>query len=146
MNNIVIPCFACGKKNRIPASKQHLMPKCGHCGAVIHILDQAVPVELDDLSFHEFVKKSSLPVMVDFFSPTCGPCRTMMPVMDKLAKNRLGTFIVAKLDTSRNPGIANFFSVQGVPSFLFFKEGQLVDQLSGAVPENVLIQKMESVF
>ncbi len=105
----------------------------------------AVPVELDDYSFSDFVKQVSLPVMVDFFSPTCGPCQMMAPVVQALAPKYINKIIVAKLDTSRNPQTASFFNIRGVPSFLFFKNGRLVEQIAGAVPEAVLEQKISSL-
>ncbi len=142
MNNVIVSCSSCGKKNRIPANKQHLLPKCGHCRATISMTNQAVPVELGDQDFHDFVKQASLPVMVDFFSPTCGPCQTMMPIISAMAKEHVDKFIIAKVDISKNQQIAIFFNIRGVPSFLFFKNGSLRDQISGAVSRNVLEQKL----
>lgn len=74
MNTVVVACSSCNKKNRIPADKQHLSPKSGHCKAALSMTNQAVPVEFGDYDFHDFMKQASLPVMDDFFSPTCGPC------------------------------------------------------------------------
>jgi thioredoxin 2 len=107
--------------------------------------NQAVPVELGDQGFHDFVKQSSLPVMVDFFSPTCGPCQTMMPIVDAMARELINKCIIAKVDTSSNQQIASFFNIRGVPSFMFFKDGNLVDQVSGAVSRDVLDQKLQSL-
>ena len=145
MNTVIVSCSSCGKKNRIPANKQHLLPKCGHCGATISMTNQVVPVELGDHDFHDFVKQASLPVMVDFFSPTCGPCQTMTPIIGTMAKEHVNKFIIAKVDTSKNQQIAMFFNIRGVPSFLFFKNGSLRDQISGAVSRNVLEQKLASL-
>lgn len=145
MNSVIITCGSCLKKNKIPADKQHLRPKCGHCGEPLLMHGQAVPVELWDQGFHDFVKRASLPVMVDFFSPTCGPCRTMAPIVYALANKYLHKVIVATLDTHRNPQIASFFNIRGVPSFLFFRNGALVEQVTGAVGEVVLEQKLSAV-
>ena len=142
MNTLIVSCSSCGTKNRIPAGKQHLQPKCGHCRTAIDMKGQAVPVELGDGDFHDFVKQASLPVMVDFFSPTCGPCRTMMPVVESMAREHAGRFIIAKVDTSTNGQIPGLFNIRGVPTFMFFKAGRLIDQVSGAVPRNILEQKL----
>jgi len=142
VNSVIVSCSSCSKKNRIPTTKQHLRPKCGHCKATIDMAGQAVPVELGDHDFHDFVKQASLPVMVDFFSPTCGPCQTMLPLVDAMAKKYLNRFIIAKVDTSRHPGIASFFQISGVPTFMFFKNGSLIDQLTGAVAMDMLEQKL----
>jgi len=145
MNNVIVSCSSCGKKNRIPANKQHLHPHCGHCKAQLNMANQAVPVELGDHDFHDFVKQAPLPVMVDFFSPTCGPCRTMSPLVDAMAREHVNTFIIAKVDTSKNQQIAMFFAIRGVPTFMFFKNGSLIEQISGAVGRNVLEQKLGSL-
>lgn len=145
MNNLIVSCSSCGKKNRIPASKQHLRPICGHCKATLRMENQAVPVELGDQDFHDFVKQASLPVMVDFFSPTCGPCRTMMRIVNDMAREHLNKYIVAKVDTSKSQQIALFFTIRGVPTFMFFKAGSLIDQISGAVSREVLERKLESL-
>ena len=145
MNSVIVPCPSCGKKNRIPADKQYLRPKCGHCSALISMTNQAVPVELGDRDFHDFVKQAPLPVMVDFFSPTCGPCRTMVPIINAMARELVNTFIIAKVDTSKHQQIASFFAIRGVPTFMFFRNGSLIDQISGAVSRNVLEQKLRSL-
>ena len=142
MNTLIVSCSSCGKKNRIPAHKQYLRPKCGHCKAPINMASQAIPVELGDHDFHDFVKQAPLPVMVDFFSPTCGPCQTMIPIVNAMARDHLNKFIIAKVDTSKNQQIALFFNIRGVPTFMFFKDGALTDQISGAVSRNILEQKL----
>lgn len=144
MNSLVIACPGCGTKNRIPAGKQHLGPKCGKCKNSISLAGAAVPVELDDAGFAGFIGSATIPVMVDFFSHTCGPCRMLAPTIDAMAKKFHGRVIIAKLDTSRYQMIASQYKIRGVPTLLFFKKGQLVDQLSGALPEQELSQKLES--
>jgi len=144
VNSIINTCPSCGTKNRIPTGKQHLFPKCGKCGKQIPAT-QAVPVELGDAEFQSFLSESSLPVMVDFYSPTCGPCQAIAPVVAKLSKDYLGKVIIAKLDTSSNPGTAMRYKIRGVPSLLFFRNGQIVDQIVGAPPEAQLRQKLDAM-
>jgi len=106
----------------------------------------AVPVELHDNSFNAFLSRADLPVMVDFFSPTCGPCRMLAPVIDTLASRYFGRAIIAKLDTSRNSSTASRFGIRGVPTLLFFKDGRLADQVTGAVPEQALAVKLDALL
>ena len=80
--------------------------------------------------------------MVDFFSPTCGPCRMMSPVIDNLARQYVGRVIIAKLDTSSNRETPAQFQIRWVPTLIFFKNGQKVDLITGAMEENVLAQKL----
>lgn len=143
MNSIVVACKNCGIKNRIPADKQHLGPKCGKCKNVISLGTAAVPVELDDSAFAGFISRAAKPVMVDFFSPTCGPCRMLAPVIDAMAWKYYGRIIIAKLDTSRNQITAAQYRIKGVPTLLFFKNGKLVDQVTGALPEHELARLLD---
>ena len=144
MNSVIVTCEHCNAKNRIPAAKQHLRPKCGKCKKELEMTGKAIPVELDDHSFHDFIGQAKLPAMVDFFSPTCGPCQMLAPTVERLAVRYFGRAIVAKLDTSRNLVTAGRYGIRGVPTLLFFKDGQLRDQLTGAVPEQVLVQKLDA--
>jgi thioredoxin 2 len=102
----------------------------------------AVPVKLDDSSLAPFISQTSLPVLVDFFSPACGPCRMMAPIIDNLAKKFLGRVIIAKLDTSRNSMAPAHYRIRGVPTLIVFKDGQAVDQMTGAMPEETLSQRL----
>jgi len=146
MNSLIVKCKHCNTKNRIPTAKQHLGPKCGKCKNKLEMTDHAVPVELDDPTFNDFISQASLPTMVNFFSPTCGPCQTLAPAVERLAAKYFGRAIIAKLDTSRHPLAASRYGIRGVPTLLFFKGGQLRDQLTGAVPEQVLAQKIEALL
>ena len=145
MNSIILPCPSCHAKNRIPADKQHLSPKCGKCGTPLSAAAGAVPVELTDADFQSFISGASLPVLVDFYSPTCGPCQSIAPVIAGFSKEYLGRVIIAKLDTSSNPGTAMHYQIRGVPSLLFFNRGNVVDQIVGAPPEAQLRQKLDSL-
>lgn len=142
MNSNVVTCRNCGRKNRVPADKQHMGPKCGSCGSSIDMRSIAVPVELDDSSLAPFIVRAPLPVLVDFYSPTCGPCRSMSPVIDNLAKKFFGRIIIAKLDTSRNHETPARYRIRGVPTLIIFKNGLVADQMVGAMAEADLTQKL----
>jgi len=143
VNSLVVTCTNCGRKNRIPADKQHLGPKCGSCKKPISLANSAVPVELDDSSFPNFIRQVPKPVMVDFFSPTCGPCRMLAPLIDTMTKRYYGRVIIAKLDTSRNQLTSGQYRIRGVPTLIFFKNGQVMDQITGALPEQELIRLLD---
>jgi len=143
MSNIVV-CPNCGAKNRIPADKQHLTPKCGRCGT--RLVATGVVVELTDQNFQQVVENSSLPVLVDFYSPTCGPCHALAPVIEQLADQYAGRAVICKLDTSRHQMTAAKFQIRGVPTLIFFKNGRHVDQVVGAVPGQELQQRLNSLL
>lgn len=142
MNAIVVPCSACGVKSRIPVMKQHLGPKCGKCKALLPVKEYAVPVELGDANMDSFIKKEKLPILVDFFSPTCGPCKTLAPLILNLTKKFYRKIIIATVDTSKNQGCAAYYKITGVPTLIFFKNGNIVDQLIGLPDISLLESKL----
>jgi thioredoxin 1 len=89
----------------------------------------------------EIVKHDGLAV-VDFWAAWCGPCRMIAPILDQLASEFIGKAKVAKLDVDANQQTAMRYNVRSIPTVLFFKNGQLVDQVIGAVPKS----KLESKF
>jgi thioredoxin len=83
--------------------------------------------------FNELVAQSPLPVLVDFWAPWCGPCRVVAPEMEKLAREQSGSLVVAKLNTDEIPQVAGRFGIQGIPTFILFKEGREAGRASGAM-------------
>ncbi len=77
-------------------------------------------------------------VMVDFWAVWCGPCRIIAPTIEELAKNYAGKITVAKLNTDENPEIASKYKIMGIPTVIFFKNGEKLDQVVGAVPKSQL--------
>ena len=136
MNTLMV-CPGCGAKNRVPAEKQHLAPKCGRCGlSLVGAPVSGLVNPLVDAQFHQRVEQSSMPVLLDFYSPTCGPCRMIAPVVDALAKEYASRLLVFKLDTSSQQMTPARFQIRGVPTLMFFKDGKMVDQLVGAAPRS----------
>ena len=91
----------------------------------------------------EFLQAAKLPVLVDFFSPTCGPCSSLAPLLDSMARQFFGRIILAKVDSSSNPGCAAHFQIRGVPTLIFFKNGRKVEEMVGLPDISHLKAKME---
>lgn len=145
MNTFIATCPSCSGKNRIPADKQHLRPKCGKCGIALDLRESAQPIELTDHEFQTFLRRAILPVVVDFYSPTCGPCKALAPIVHRLNREYLGRVHIATLNTAQHPGTAGYYQIRGVPTLLFFRNGQVIDQVVGAPPEIQLRQKLEQL-
>ena len=96
------------------------------------------PIHVTDASFEETVLKNDLPVIVDFWAPWCGPCRMVAPILDKLATEKTGKLVIAKVNTDENPEWASKYGVQGIPTMLFVASGKVIHQQVGALPEHVL--------
>ena len=100
------------------------------------------PVELTDSSFETEVLKSTLPVLIDFWAIWCGPCRMVSPIVEELAGEYTGKLKVGKVDVDTNPSTAMQYGIRSIPTLLLFKDGQVVEQIVGAVPKRVLVDKL----
>lgn len=85
-------------------------------------------------------------VMVDFWAVWCGPCRMIAPTVEELAKEYTNKIKVMKLNTDENPEIASRYKIMGIPSIIFFKNGQEADRIVGAVPKPQLKAKIDSLI
>ena len=86
-----------------------------------------------DTSFDADVLKSDVPVLVDFWAEWCGPCKMMGPTIDAVAAEYAGKAKVGKLNVDDNPATAGRFQIRGIPTLLLFKQGQVAEQIVGAV-------------
>jgi thioredoxin 1 len=101
-------------------------------------------LQITDANFEETVLKSDKPVLVDFWAEWCGPCRMVGPIVEEISQEYTGKAVVGKVDVDNNPNISMQFGIRNIPTLLIFKDGKVVDKQVGAVPKNVLTQKLDA--
>ncbi len=101
--------------------------------------------DLTDAQFEEEVIKSDRPVLVDFWAEWCAPCRMLAPVVKEIADEFGDRIRVYKMDLDANPQTPQRYNVRAVPTLLFFKSGEVADQLVGAVPKARIVEKLQSL-
>ncbi len=94
----------------------------------------------------ESLKNGQLPLVVDFWATWCGPCRMVAPIIAELAKDYDGRVVVGKCDVEENEDLAMEYGIRNIPTILFFKGGQVVDKVVGAVNKAKLDEKFQSLL
>lgn len=101
-------------------------------------------IELNSNNFEETVKEGVS--LVDFWAPWCGPCRMLAPIIDELAKEFEGKAKICKVNSDTEEELGAKFGVRSIPTILFMKNGKVVDQLIGASPKQVFVDKINSLL
>jgi thioredoxin 1 len=93
-------------------------------------------VAVNDTNFDEQIVNAELPALVDLWAPWCAPCRMIAPAIEELAGEYAGKAVVGKLNVDENPTIARKYGVTSIPTLLFFKGGDVMDQMIGVPSGN----------
>ena len=99
------------------------------------LLDRPLKVEAED--FQKTVLGSGAPVLVDFFADWCGPCHMLAPHLDRIAQQKVGSLLVAKVDSDRAPDLSRTYHVTGLPTLILFRDGAEAGRVVGMDPAGI---------
>ena len=147
-DSLIVACTRCGAKNRIPKERLGERARCGKCHSPLSpgpsFPDRAE--EVSDGSFQREVLDFPGPVLVEFHAPWCGYCKMLSPVLDQLAAEYAGRVKIAKLNVDQNPQTASRYGIRSTPALFFFKNGNIRDQVLGAVPKAEIERRLNSIL
>ena len=108
-------------------------------------MDASSTIELDESNFEREVTQSNGAVIVDFWAEWCGPCKMIAPLLDEIAREKAGTVKVAKVNVDENQSLSFKYNIRAIPSLLFFKNGQLRDQVTGMTSKKDLLGRIDAL-
>jgi thioredoxin 1 len=100
-------------------------------------------IQITDQNFNEVTSTDKV-VLIDFWAEWCGPCRMVGPLVEELSNQYQGQAVVGKVDVDNNPEVSMKFGIRNIPTLIYLKNGQMVDKVVGAVPKNVLEDKLKA--
>ena len=133
---MIVPCAACGRKNRVPPERLADRGRCGACRR--DLPPSSAPIAADPELFREIVGSARVPVLVDFWAGWCAPCRMAAPEVEKTAATMAGRAIVLKVDTEAHPSLAAQYGVRSIPNFVVLRGGLVLKQQPGVFPSETL--------
>lgn len=101
---------------------------------------------ITDDNFHEMIKSSDKLILVDFWAEWCSPCKSLAPALEDASNDLAEKIVVYKVNIDENPITPQRYSVRGIPTIIFFRNGEVVDRQVGVLPKSKLYEKIENVF
>ena len=101
---------------------------------------------LTNANFEQEALQAKEPVLVDFWAPWCGPCQMMGPIIEELARELEGKAKVAKINVDENQATAEKYNVMSIPTFIIFKDGQIIEQINNVQSKETLAEKLNALL
>src|SRR3954469_535484 len=108
-------------------------------------MENSAAVTITEANFESEVTKSAQPVLVDFWAEWCGPCKMIAPLLDEVAREKAGSVKIGKVNVDENQSLSSKYNIRAIPALLFFKNGQLKDQVIGVTSKKDLLNRIEAL-
>jgi thioredoxin 1 len=108
-------------------------------------MENSETITLNESNFDRELTQDDKPMIVDFWAEWCGPCKMIAPLLDEIAREKAGAVKVAKVNVDDNQSLSFKYNIQAIPALLFFKNGQLRDQVIGITSKKDLLNRLEAL-
>ncbi len=108
-------------------------------------MDNSSVIKLDESNFDRELTQDDKPVIVDFWAEWCGPCKMIAPLLDEIAREKADSLKVAKVNVDENQSLSLKYNIRAIPALLFFKNGQLRDQVTGVASKKDLLNRVDAL-
>src|SRR6266404_6030751 len=109
-------------------------------------MENSTVIKLDESNFDRELTQDDKPLIVDFWAEWCGPCKMIAPLLDEVAREKLGAVKIAKVNVDENQSLSSKYNIRAIPALLFFKNGQLRDQVIGVTSKKDLLNRLEALL
>ena len=108
-------------------------------------MENSAVITLNESNFDRELTQDDKPMIVDFWAEWCGPCKMIAPLLDEIAREKAGTLKIAKVNVDENQSLSSKYNIRAIPALLFFKNGQLRDQVIGVASKKDLLSRLEAL-
>ena len=108
-------------------------------------MENSETITLNESNFDRELTQDDKPMIIDFWAEWCGPCKMIAPLLDEIAREKAGAVKVAKVNVDDNQSLSFKYNIRAIPALLFFKNGQLRDQVIGVTSKKDLLSRLEAL-